>query len=288
MSNPEPLVRREDQGPVAVLIMNRPDQRNALSRALMAELSDMLDAIRSESRVRAVVLAAEGKAFCAGMDLKEATETGVASSMESSKSSVDDTQAIADLIDRVHKFPRPVVAAVQGDALGGGAGLALACDLVVMADSARIGYPEVRRGVVAAMVMHDLVRQVGDRRAREILLTGRPIDCEQALTWGLVNRVEPAERCRAEAIALAREFVACAPIALATTKHLLDEATNRPRDLRGAAAISAAIRDSDEAREGMLAFVEKREPQWKLTPASLPSYGDRDEGIDPDLPTGEK
>lgn len=286
MSQTEPLVRRLDQGTVAVLVLNRPDKRNALSRALMAELSDALDALRTAPTVRAVVLTAEGPTFCAGMDLKEAMATGRGASMELSKASVEDTQAIADLIDRVHKFPRPMVAAVQGDALGGGAGLALACDLVVLADSARIGYPEVKRGVVAAMVMHDLVRQVGGRRAREILLTGRLIESSRALAWGLVNRVEPVGRCRESAIALAREFAECAPMALATTKHLLDEATARPRDLRGAAAISAAIRDSDEAREGIRAFVEKRVPQWKIGPGSLPSYGGRDEGIDPDLPTG--
>lgn len=284
MSQAEPLIRRSDQGTIAILTLNRPEKRNALSRALMAEFSDALDALRSAPKIRAVVLAAEGSAFCAGMDLKEAMGRGA--SMESSRASVEDTQAIADLIDQIHKFPRPIVAAVQGDALGGGAGLALACDLVVLADSARIGYPEVRRGVVAAMVMHDLVRQVGARRAREILLTGKPIESGQALAWGLVNRVEPVGRCREAAITLAQEFTDCAPMALATTKHLLDEASARPRDLRAAAAISAAVRDSDEAREGMRAFLEKRVPQWKIGPGSLPTYGDRDEGIDPDLPIG--
>lgn len=286
MSQSEPLIGRSDQGTVAILTLNRPEKRNALSRALMAEFSDALDALRAAPKIRAVVLAAEGSAFCAGMDLKEAMAKGQGASMESSRASVEDTQAIADLIDQIHKFPRPIVAAVQGDALGGGAGLALACDLVVLAESARIGYPEVRRGVVAAMVMHDLVRQVGARRAREILLTGKPIESGQALAWGLVNRVEPVGRCREAAIALAQEFTDCAPMALATTKHLLDEASARPRDLRAAAAISAAVRDSDEAREGMRAFLEKRAPQWKIGPDSLPRYGDRDEGIDPDLPIG--
>lgn len=288
MSSPRPLVRREDQGPVAVLVLDRPDRRNALARALIAELSDALDAIAAAPGVRAVVLAAEGPTFCAGMDLKEAIESGLEASAEASQSSVDDAQAIADLIDRVHTLPRPVVAAVQGDALGGGAGLAAACDLVVMADSARIGYPEVRRGVVAAIVLHDLVRQVGDRRARELLLTGTPIDAGRALAWGLANRVVPAEGCRDEAVALAREFAECAPFALAATKHLLDESTSRPRDLRGSAAVSAAVRDSDEAREGMRAFVEKRAPRWFIAPDALPVYGRRDAGAAPDLPGADR
>ncbi len=286
MSRPEPLVRREDHGPVAVLILNRPDRRNALSRDLLAELIDAFDGLRAEAGVRAVVLAAEGPAFCAGMDLKEATAPGLDNTAEASKSSVDDAKAIADLIDRVHRSPRPVVAAVQGDAYGGGAGLALAADVVVMADSAKVGYPEVRRGVVAAIVMHDLVRQVGDRRARELLLTGKPVDSDRALAWGLANRVVHRERCREEAIALASEFAECAPTALATTKNLLDEATGRPRDLRGAAAISAAIRDSDEAREGMLAFVEKRPPRWGTATSREPGDVRPDAGQDPDLSPG--
>jgi methylglutaconyl-CoA hydratase len=286
MSRTEPLVRREDRHGVAVLTLNRPDQRNALSRALIAELADALDQIRVDLAVRAAVIAAEGPVFCAGMDLKEATAGGLAASRETSQRSVDDAQAIADLIDRVHTSPRPVVAALHGDAFGGGAGLALACDLVVMADSARLAFPEVRRGLVGAIVLHDLVRQVGDRRAREMLLLGQPIHSDRALAWGLVNLVVHRERCREEAIALAREFARCAPNALATTKHLLDESTRRPAGLRGAAAVSAAVRDSDEAREGMVAFVEKREPRWEIRPGEAPSYGGRDDGIDPDLPAG--
>jgi methylglutaconyl-CoA hydratase len=105
---------------------------------------------------------------------------------------VKDIQAIADLISQLHRFPRPTIAALDGDALAGGAGLALACDFVLATAGARVGYPEVRRGMVAAIVLHDLVRQVGDRRARELLLTGEPIGAEQAERWGLINRVVPA------------------------------------------------------------------------------------------------
>ena len=279
-----PLVRRDDQGPIVVMTLDRPDRRNALSRAMIAALSDGLDQVAAESGPRVVVLAGAGPVFCAGMDLKEATDPGA--SAEAEQQAVDDTRAIAHLIDQVHRFPRPTIAAVHGDALAGGAGLALACDLVVMADSARLGYPEVRRGLVAAVVMHDLVRQVGDRRARELLLTGAPIDAATAERWGLVNRVVPADRCRDAALELARTLLGSAPRALATTKRLLDEATGRPGDLRGAAAVSAAVRVGDEASEGMLAFLEKREPRWGVTPGNLPRYDRRDEGIDPDLPIG--
>ncbi len=167
---------------------------------------------------------------------------------------------------QIHDCPKPVVAALDGDALAGGAGLAMACDLVVAADSARIGYPEVKRGLVAAIVMHDLTRLVGDRRARQLLLTGDPIAAVEAERWGLVNRVVPAAQCLEAAMELGRSLVESGPISLAATKKQLDETTRRPRDLRGAAAVSAAIRVSDEASEGMAAFLEKRRPSW----ASLP------------------
>jgi methylglutaconyl-CoA hydratase len=254
------LVLREDHGPVAVLTLNRPEKRNALSRMLIAELSDALDELAVRHGCRAVVLTGAGPVFCTGMDIKEAADFG--DNPEAESRAVADTWAIAHLINQVHQFPRPMIAALQGDALAGGAGLALACDFVVAAETAKIGYPEVRRGLVAAIVLHDLVRQVGDRRARELLLTGASISAQTAERWDLVNRVVPEGRCLEEAIALASSLVESAPTALATTKKLLDEASHRPPELRGAAAISAAVRVSDEAIEGMRAFFEKRPPEW--------------------------
>jgi methylglutaconyl-CoA hydratase len=141
-----------------------------------------------------------------------------------------------------------------------------ACDLVVAAETARIGYPEVRRGMVAAIVMHDLIRQLGDRRARQLLLSGDLISSQQALEWGLINAVSPAESCLDQAIGLAQSLEECAPLALATTKRLLDETAGRPPNLRGAAAISAVVRTSVEAHEGIRAFVEKRRPRWTSLP----------------------
>ncbi|HEV3166594.1 MAG TPA: enoyl-CoA hydratase-related protein [Isosphaeraceae bacterium] len=262
----EPTVLRSYRGPIAILTLNRPEKRNALSRALVASLSDALATLAVEAKLRAVVITGAGSAFCAGMDLKEAAALG--ESHEAEKVAVTDVQALADLLDQLHGLGRPTIAALNGEAVAGGAGLALACDFVVAADTVRFGYPEVKRGMVAAMVMHDLVRQVGDRRARELLLTGALIDAEQAERWGLFNRVVPADRCLDEAVALAQSLVDSAPRALAATKRLLNETGGRPKSLRGAAAISAAVRVSDEAREGMLAFVEKRPPNWVVTSAA--------------------
>ena len=251
---------REDRGPVALLKLARPRRRNALSRALVAELSDALSDIATESMVRSVVLTGEGSTFCSGMDLKEA-ETAHHSA-ESESRSIVDVQAIADVMQQLHTLSKPTIAALNGDAFAGGAGLATACDFVIASRGARIGYPEVKRGLVAAIVMHDLIRQVGERRARELLVGGEPIDAETAERWGLVNRVVEPEKCLDEALGLARSLASCGPLAIETTKRLIDEATSRPPDLRGAAAISAAVRVSEEALEGMRAFLAKREPRW--------------------------
>jgi methylglutaconyl-CoA hydratase len=240
--------------------MNRPDQRNALSRALMAQLRDDIDALSFNNKVRAIVLTGAGKAFSAGMDLKQAAAVDAAP--EAQQQTIATLQEFADLLQRLHTLPKPTVAAVNGDAIAAGAGLMAACDAAIAADTARIGYPEVRRGLVAAIVMHDLIRQVGDRRARELLLGADLISSTKAHEWGLVNTVTTSDRCLNEAVRVATGLADCGPQAVATTKKLLDEAAGRPPDLRGAAAISAAIRLSDEAREGIRAFVEKRPPAW--------------------------
>jgi methylglutaconyl-CoA hydratase len=254
------LVHREDRGSISILTLNRPAQRNALSRALVAELRDTIDEIRVEERVRVVVLTGAGSAFCSGMDLKEAAS--VADSAEAEQVTIAILQQFADLLHCLHALPKPTIAAVAGDALAGGAGLMAACDLVVASENALIGYPEIKRGLVASVVLHDLARQVGDRRARELLLSGEPISAEVAMEWGLVNLVTPKEGCLTQAILLAQDLLKSGPQAIATTKRLLDEALGRPHDLRGAAAVSAAVRVSEEAREGILAFVEKRLPAW--------------------------
>lgn len=251
-----------ERGPIVTLTLDRPERRNALSRALVADLSDALDHLAADPTVRVVVLAANGPTFCAGMDLKEVAQLGEGE--EGEAQAVDDARGFAQLLNALHTLPKPTVAAVRGDALAGGAGLALACDFVVMAAEARLGYPEVRRGLVPAIVLHDLARQVGDRRARELALGGFPIDAPQAERWGLVNRIVPAASCLEEARALADSLLACAPGALRATKRLLDEIARRPPDLMGPASLSALARVGDEAIEGTRAFLDKRRPAWEI------------------------
>ena len=261
----ERYVLRADHGPVVVLTLNRPERRNALSRVLIDQLGDALSRVAVESEPRAVVLTGAGPVFCAGMDLKDAAAESADRGVEEIEDrAVNEVQAVADLIAQLHQLTKPVIAALGGDAYAGGAGLALACDFVLAAEHIKIGYPEVKRGLVAAVVMHDLVLQVGTRRARSLLLSGEPIGAAEAERWGLVNRVVSSDRLLPEALALGRSLAGSAPLAIETTKRLLDEASGRLIELRGSAAISAAIRVSDEAREGMRAFLEKRPPRWAL------------------------
>ena len=256
----KPPVLRDDLGSVVVLTLNRPERRNALSRAMLAKLGDHLARLEGERQVRAVVLTGAGTVFCSGMDLKEAH--ALRSHADAEKAAVVDALALADVIRHLHALDKPTVAALNGDALAGGAGVASACDFVVASEGARLGYPEVKRGLVAAVVLRDLVAQVGQRRARQLVLGGEPIAAGEAERWGLVNRVVPPDRCLDEAVALARSLRAGGPSAQATIKRLLDESAVGPRDLRGPAAVSADARVSAEAAEGMKAFLEKRPPSW--------------------------
>lgn len=254
------LVRRTDDGPVAILTLNRPDRRNAISRALMSELEEHLDRASRDPRIRAIVLTGEGTVFCSGMDLREAErERGGG---EAEHHAVVTLQQFADLIQMLHTLPTPTIAALNGDALAGGAGLMAACDFAIAAEDARIGYPEVLRGLVPSVVMFDLTRLVGDRRARQLLLCGETIGAEEAQRWGLLNQVTPREGCLEAAVRIGRRLMEAAPNAVAAIKRQLDESHGRPGNLRGAAAVSAAIRVGDEAQEGIRAFLEKRPPSW--------------------------
>ncbi len=256
----EALVKRSDEGPVAILTLNRPERRNALSRALMHEFEDQLDRVGHEPKIRSVVLTGAGTTFCSGMDLKEAARER--DSAEAEQHAVATLQEYADLLQKLHTLSKPTIAALNGDALAGGAGLATACDFAVAAETARIGYPEVLRGLVPAVVMFDLTRLIGDRRARQMLLSGELISAARSYEWGLVNQVTAPDGCLAEAVRVGKDMIHLAPQAAATIKRLLDETQGRPRSLRGAAAVSAAIRVSEEAQEGIRAFLEKRPPRW--------------------------
>lgn len=219
-----PVLLVEDSGAVRVLTMNRPEKRNALNSELTRQLLDALRAADKDEAVGSVVLAGTGQGFCAGADLSEFKDL--------TPENRDLVEARAELTMQLHlafsKMAKPVVTAIQGAAMGGGAGLAIAGDMAVMAEDAKIGYPETRHGIVAAIVMSNLSRQVGRKAAFELVALGEPIGAQKALALGMVNRVVPTTDLMREAMALAEKLAAVKRPAMATTKQLFHEVADLP------------------------------------------------------------
>ncbi len=252
------IVQYALRGPAAVITINRPEKRNALSRALIAALTDAFLRASADPAARCVVLAGAGPAFCAGMDLDELRGTiGDESDMV-----WDDATKLSSLYELVYTLPKPTVAAVNGAAVAGGAGLMTVCDLAVSVPDAKIGYPEVRRGLVAAMVLPHLLRHVGERTARWLLLTGELIDGLAALRVGLVNQITSAENLLQTADAWARALAEGGPKALAATKDLLRRCSRQGVAVDELARASAEPRLTDECRHGLTAFFEKKPAPW--------------------------
>lgn len=265
------LVRYEPRKPAVVLTLNRPDRRNALSRELIAALTEAFGRARDDVTVRCVIVTGAGNAFCAGMDLAELQESLAAGSSpppskrEEEKAGVwDDALRLAELYDLIYTLPKPTIAAVNGAAVAGGAGLVSACDLAVAVPEARFGYPEVRRGLVAAMVMPHLLRHVGERVARYLLLTGELIDADEAYQVGLINALSPTEQLLTRALAWAHALAEGGPNALSRTKELLQLFSRQAVGLEEAAKASAAPRLSDECKQGLEAFFSKRPAPWAM------------------------
>lgn len=256
----EALALYDHQPPAAVITLNRADKRNALSRGLIAALTDAFERARDDERARCVLLTATGSVFCAGMDLAELQESLDA---PKEKSPVwDDALRLARLYDLIYTLPKPTVAVVNGTAVAGGAGLVTVCDLAVAVPEAKFGYPEVRRGLVAAMVMPHLLRHVGERVARHLLLTGETIDAAEARRCGLINEVVPQAGLGERARALARSLAEGGPRALARTKEFLHQFSRQALSLEEAAKGSAAPRLSDECQQGLRAFFAKQPAPW--------------------------
>ena len=254
------LVEYVNRGPAAVVTLCRADKRNALSRRLIDELSAAFARAAADSGARCVILAAEGPVFCAGMDLAELQET-IAAPTESTPV-WDDALRLARLYDQIFNLALPTIAVVQGPAVAGGAGLTTVCDLCLASEDAKFGYPEVRRGLVAAMVMPHLLRHVGERMARYLLLTGEMIDAVAARDCGLVNEVAPSSRLLTRADALASSLAAGGPQALAKTKEFLRRFSRQSPSIEEAARGSAEPRLTDECQEGLRAFFAKQPVPW--------------------------
>lgn len=249
------------RGAAAVVTLNRADKRNALSRALINAITTAFERAREDAAARCVILTAAGNVFCAGMDLAE-----LQASLDAPAESTpvwDDALRLARLYDLIYTLPKPTLAVVNGAAVAGGAGLVTVCDLAIAVPEAKFGYPEVRRGLVAAMVMPHLMRHVGERMARYLLLGGDLIDAPAAQAAGLINEVVPADQLWARADALTQAFVEGGPHALAQTKALLQQFSRQALSIEQAAQASAAPRLTAECQQGLRAFFAKQPAPWK-------------------------
>jgi len=246
-------------GGVATITLNRPDKRNAISFDLIGDLLAALDEV-AKSSARVLILTGAGTAFCSGMDL-ENLKTLIGRTPEQS---LQDTQTMARLFRTLYEFPKPTIAAVNGAAIAGGAGLATLCDFTLAVPEAKFGYTEVRIGFVPAIVSTFLLRQVGEKISRDLLLTGRLFDAEEAHYWGLVNEVVPLDDLMTRARALAARVMENSPAALRYTKRLLSDAARAELDPQIEIAMreNAAIRSTADFREGISSFLEKRKPKW--------------------------
>jgi len=242
---------------IIMVTLNRPDKRNALNVALMEELSFTFEELYKDPSQRVVILNAQGPAFCTGMDLNETADPSL-----TEKSAM----FVARLFRAIYLSPLVTIAAVQGDALAGGAGLVAACDIAIASKEACFGFPETRRGLVAAQVATLLRRQISMRDVRELLLVGESIDSQKALTIGLINRVVEKEQLLIEATKMANDVLKGAPTATRETKHLLHslDSSSFYDELKIALSFHENARNSDEAKEGVAAFFEKRKPNWDV------------------------
>src|SRR6202022_1206247 len=251
-----PVVLVEKQTPqIAIITLNRPVCRNALTLELLNELIDAIKMASDEPHERVLILRGAGAAFCTGLDLKEAADP---------KNAHATAEMVAKTLVALSQTRLITIAAVHGAAVAGGAGIMSACDFVVAAEKTKIGYPEVRRGLVAGLVMTFLRRQVGERNMRELLLGSELIDAERAREIGLVNRVVARDDVMSEAQKFADSVLHGAPDALVQTKRLIEElwSSSVKEDVDLALKYHLQARESAEAREGIAAFNEKRPPKW--------------------------
>jgi len=246
--------------PAAIITLNRPEKRNAISFQLVEELLAALDEIE-RSTSATVIMTGAGKAFCAGMDLDELkTLTG-----RTHEENLKDSARMAKLFRRLYDFPLPTIAAVNGAAIAGGTGLATMCDFTLAVPEAKFGYTEVRIGFVPAIVSSILVWQVGHKIARDLLLTGRIFGAAEAHRFGLVNEIVAPEVLITRARELAGQLAENSPSSLRSTKSLINGFIGEQLDRQISEAIeeNARIRTTADFREGVSSFLEKRKPVWK-------------------------
>jgi methylglutaconyl-CoA hydratase len=246
-------------GGVATITLNRPEKRNAISFELIDDLVRALEEV-AKSNAIILILTGAGKAFCSGLDLDNLK----ALLGRSPEQNLQDSRTMVHLFRSLYEFPKVTIAAVNGAAIAGGTGLALLCDFTLAVPDAKFGYTEVRIGFVPAIVSTFLLRQVGEKHARDLLLTGRIFGAEEAARMGLVSEIVPTEELMKRARELAALLMENSPASLRATKQLLTAHARAELDAQIDAAVreNAAIRATADFREGIASFLEKRKPAW--------------------------
>jgi methylglutaconyl-CoA hydratase len=254
------VIEVERAGAVAHVWLNRPEQHNALSPELCVELGQTFHTLAHDDAVRVVVLGGRGPSFCAGADLGMMK----ASAAASFEHNLAEAERFAGTFAALGDFPKPLVARIHGNVLGGGIGLVCACDIPVAADDSRFALTEVRLGILPAIISPYVIRRLGDRNARELMLTGERIDATAAQRLGLVQHVVPGSGLDAKVTERVDALLAGGPHAQARIKTLLELASDTPWEEYRAALprTLAEVRAGAEAREGLTSFFEKRKPRW--------------------------
>ena len=251
------IVNEQQERFVALVQLNRPKELNALNTKLMQELRDALQTLDKNDQVRAIVLTGNDQAFAAGADIKQMAD----------RSAVD--MLMIDQFstwDQIKKTKKPLIAAVSGFCLGGGCELAMTCDMIIASESARFGQPEIKIGVMpGAGGTQRLTRAVGKAKAMEMVLTGRFVSAQEALTLGLINKVTPVEMYLREAVTLASEIAQMSPVAAQLAKESVNRAfeTHLDEGLQSERKNFYLCFSTEDQKEGMKAFIEKRKPEYK-------------------------
>jgi len=248
-------------GKVATITLNRPQLRNAFNEDAIADLTMAFDEVSQDAGVRAIVLAANGPAFCAGADLNWMKKMAGYTLAENEA----DALRLADMLRTIYFSPKPVVARVQGDCYAGGMGLVAACDIVVASDNVNFCLSEVKLGLIPATISPYVIKAMGEQASRRYFLTAERFDAREAHRLGLAHEVVPLEQLDASVDAIVKALVANSPNAVREAKKLVRDIAGLPIDdvlLADTAGRIAAIRASGEGREGVASFLEKRKPSW--------------------------
>lgn len=249
------------KGVVLTVALDRPEVHNALTPTMIAELTAVFQTIAGREDVRVVVLTGNGRSFCAGADLSFMRAAADYTFAEN----VQDGEAIFDLMLIIEQCPKPVVARVNGAAIGGGMGLVSCCDIVVAAERAKFGFSETRLGIVPAVISPFVLAKIGVGNGRELFLTGERFEANRAQQIGLVNHVVPEAALDAAVAERVGQLLQAAPGAQAAAKELIQQAAHQPKKAMRdyTTNLIAKRRDSEEGREGMSAFLQKRKPWWQ-------------------------